>query len=33
MPGTHFTILEEHARTTAEAVEAWLPATARAGTP
>ncbi|GAA2197790.1 type I polyketide synthase [Streptomyces bangladeshensis] len=33
VPGTHFTILEEHARTTAEAVEAWLPATARAGTP
>ncbi|MFJ9822024.1 alpha/beta fold hydrolase, partial [Streptomyces sp. NPDC101151] len=32
VPGTHFTILEDFAETTAEAVEAWLTATRAAGT-
>ncbi|WP_457852777.1 type I polyketide synthase [Streptomyces achromogenes] len=32
VPGTHFTILEDHAETTAEAVEAWLTDGPAAGT-
>ncbi|MEU6665881.1 alpha/beta fold hydrolase [Streptomyces sp. NPDC046727] len=33
VPGTHFTILEDFADATAEAVEAWLTETGAAGTP
>lgn len=33
VPGTHFTMLEDHARATAEAVENWLTARPAAGTP
>ncbi|MGW1290485.1 thioesterase domain-containing protein, partial [Streptomyces sp. NPDC002586] len=32
VPGTHFTILEDFAEATAQAVETWLTATAAAGT-
>ena len=32
MPGDHFTMLEEHSRTTALAVDTWLSAHLGAGT-